>query len=98
MKTCYVIGHARAIADLVRPGELTSGWTITRINVPREHRGLGYGSVLLEVIITDADSEGVDLWLEISPSDGLDYNELHAWYCRHGFRTHFSSGYMVRRA
>lgn len=95
MRTTYVDWDTRSIADLVKPGELTSGWTITRINVPKQHRGKGRGSQLLKQILRDADSEGVELWLEVSPSDGLSYDELFAWYVRHGFdETHY--GYLVR--
>jgi len=61
------------------------GTIITRINVPARHRSKGVASKLLRAIITDADKEREDLWLEISPSDGLDYEALAAWYRRYGF-------------
>jgi len=96
MRTCFVIPKVNAIADLVRPGELTPNWTITRINVPAKHRGQGYGSKLLRQILEEADAEGVTLQLEISPSDGLNYGQLWDWYKRHGFMRH-ESGYMRRR-
>jgi hypothetical protein len=95
MRTVYVNPATRAIADLVRPGELTPGWTITRINVPKKHRGKGEGRSLLRRICTDADVEGVTLYLEVLPSGGLDFNELTAWYGRYGFKT-VLSGYMRR--
>ena len=50
------------------------------------HRGRGIARKLLAEILADADANGVTLWLEISPSDGLDYDQLKAWYKRHGFK------------
>lgn len=97
MKTCYVDYQTRAIADLARPGELYTGWTITRINVPRDVRGRGLGTKILVEIITDADAEGVSLWLEVSPSDGLNYIQLVDWYKRHGFVSIDGYGVMRRR-
>jgi GNAT superfamily N-acetyltransferase len=98
VQTCYVDFDTRSIADLVSPGELTSGWTITRINVPSygDVRGKGHGTALLKRILADADAEGVELWLEPSPSDGLDYDQLVAWYKRHGFEM-TELGYMIRK-
>jgi ribosomal protein S18 acetylase RimI-like enzyme len=101
MRTCYFDAEHNAIADLVCPGELTAFWTITRINVPQKYRGQkqrgrGVGTKLLRRILADADAEGVELALEVSPSDGLDYVQLTAWYRRHGFRS-TSFGYLVRR-
>lgn len=95
MKTCYVDYEHSAIADLVKPGELTANWTITRINVPSIHRGKGYGSKLLDSILKDADIERVILQLEVSPSDGLSYDQLINWYKRKGFRQ-TNIGYMKR--
>jgi ribosomal protein S18 acetylase RimI-like enzyme len=95
METCYVDPATRTIADLVAPGELTPGWTITRINVPAPHRGKGHGSTMLKRILADADAKQATLYLEVSPSDGLDYEELFAWYTRHGFKR-VRSGYLRR--
>lgn len=101
MQTCYTIRldallpHI-AIADLVAPGELMPYWTVTRINVPATYRGNGWGSQLLKAILNDADKEQVKLALEVSPSDGLGYGELVAWYRRYGFKSH-AYGYMVRK-
>lgn len=85
MKTCHVIKLSPvriAIADLC---EYEDGYIITRINVPHEFRGKGYGSQLLETIIEDARIHRVNLYLWISPSDGLNYTQLESWYTRHGF-------------
>lgn len=65
-------------------------WYITRINVPRAHRGKGLGTKLLDSFLKDADEFKKTVWLEIQPSDGLSYDELEAWYLRHGFK-----GFMI---
>lgn len=96
MKTCYVIPEFRAIADLVAPGEMTRNWTITRINVPKASRGHGLGSQLLRQITDDADRLGLRLQLEVYASDGLDHEQLVAWYGRHGFEP-YQYGYLMRR-
>lgn len=96
MKTCYIDKEHRGIADLVPPGELFPTWVITRINIPAEHRGNGYGSALLKRILVDADVEQVTLALEVFPSGPLDYDDLMYWYARHGFRS-TKHGYMVRK-
>lgn len=62
------------------------GLIITRINVPAAFRGQGYARALLGRICAEADVKRQKLWLEISPSDGLDYDMLEAWYRRAGFR------------
>jgi ribosomal protein S18 acetylase RimI-like enzyme len=97
MKTCYVDMDSRSIIDLVAPGELAPGWTITRINVPKSQRGKGLGSVLLDQVCQQADVDHVDLWLEVRPSDGLDHDQLTKWYRSRGFKMNRSTGYMVRR-
>lgn len=62
------------------------GRIITRINTPEKFRGKGYGAQLLQEICRDADTPGVFLFLEISPSNGLDYGQLESWYLRYGFK------------
>lgn len=70
---------------------------ISRINVPREYRGQGIGTELLERVLEEADIEEVNLVLEILPfSDGPDYEVLHAWYSKHGFREMGPNGYFWR--
>lgn len=90
MKTCYVDPRTCSIADLCDAREMgLIGTLITRINVPEPHRGNGHGSALLREICMDADTEQVNLWLEIHASDGrgvMNYDKLVAWYERHGFK------------
>lgn len=62
------------------------GLMITRVNVPMAHRGKGIASKLLRQCCADADQLGITLWLEIASSDGLSYDQLEAWYLRHGFK------------
>jgi GNAT superfamily N-acetyltransferase len=87
MKKCYIDYKHRAIADLCDSLHFGSGpgLLLTRINTPRAHRGKGVARALMAQILSDADAEGVTLFLHISPSDGLNYNQLKAWYERCGF-------------
>jgi hypothetical protein len=39
----------------------------------------------MEQVLTDADAEGVTLWLDINPYGPMCYNDLEAWYFRLGF-------------
>lgn len=88
-----------AIADLTNMGEMVSGtMTITRINVPSEFRGRGYGSLLLKQVLTAADHDLVRLSLEIYPSGPLSHDDLEAWYKRHGFiQSKWLPGIYIRR-
>jgi GNAT superfamily N-acetyltransferase len=94
MKPCYVNTKFRCIADTFPLNDGT--WMISRVNVPAKHRGLGLGTALLKEVLADADAEGIMLELCIEPSDGLDFEELHAWYSRYGFRDTDLRGHMRR--
>jgi len=102
MHQTYIDGVHLGIADLVRlnPGEMgvnfDNGWLLTRINIPKKHRGKGYASALLKRILADADKEAATLVLQISPSDGLQYEDLSRWYYRNGFSQHHT-GLWFRR-
>ena len=95
MRECYFDEETRAIADLISHGDLAGNLIITRINVPKEHRGKGIARKLLKEILFDADKDRVILHLEVSPSDGLNREQLVAWYKRHGFED-YGSGLMIR--
>lgn len=97
MKTTFIVNLSStriAIADLM---EYNDGMLLTRINVPKTFRGKGIGSKLLKQIIDEADKEKVKLYLTISPSDGLDFEQLEKWYYRFGFRQFAVPGFMLRR-
>lgn len=69
-------------ADLVEIGPEV---LITRIFVPFKYRGQGFASKLLKEVMDAADYSQVTLMLDISPSNGLNAEELRDWYLRHGF-------------
>ena len=86
MDNCYYDEATRSIVDLTDYYGL--GLMMTRINVPRQHRGQGHGSALLKRVCEEADKDQVTLFLEVLPSGPLDYDQLVAWYERHGFKYH----------
>jgi predicted GNAT family acetyltransferase len=90
MRSCYYhkLTNPPRIAVLDCCDYYGEGRIITRINVPKTHRGHGYATLVLRQCLADADREGITLYIEISPSDGLDYDQLENWYWRHGFRYH----------
>lgn len=99
MDNIYILKKSRSIADLTGVGDMVPGTrTITRINVPSEHRSKGLGSKLLGRICADADREAVSLSLEILPSGPLSYEDLQRWYVRYGFRRSGKfHGILIRR-
>jgi hypothetical protein len=93
ISTCYVHVDTRTIADL---SLLKNGWMlITRINVPMPSRGKGFGRLVLNEVLRDADRFGVTLCLEPMPSGGLTFKPLADWYERAGFRW-IDKGMMLR--
>lgn len=95
METCYIDHATNAIADLC--DYYNKGMYIMRITVPPASRGKGVARRLLQTIIEDADKENVTLYLEIAQSDGLNYDQLEAWYERAGFSQNRSMGFFVRK-
>lgn len=88
METRAAINLSRMRWDgVVEPGV----YCINRVNTPkisltgREQRGQGIASRLMRKVIHDADCTHSFLWLWISPSDGLNYQQLRDWYTRLGF-------------
>lgn len=96
MQTSYADAEHGVTAYLVRPGELTSDWTIAHIHTETGMRGHGYASVLFQRILADADAEGIALQVDVFPSDGLSYDAVTAWCIKYGFRP-YRYGYMRRR-
>lgn len=98
MKTSYYTKlynpYSLAVVDLVYSSN--GIFMIARINVPTAHRGNGIASELLRQVLEDADKEGVTLHLGVSPSNGLDYDQLVAWYKRYGFEDSLIRGLLHR--
>lgn len=87
---CIRLENPVGLAVLDYDQHYGEGWYVTRINVPRAHRGKKLGTQLLNAFLKEADEYQKTVWLEIQPSDGLSYDELEAWYLRHGFK-----GFMI---
>lgn len=68
---------------------------LTRIKVPEQIRGKGYGSQALKRLTDAADGLKVPIWLTINPYGPLDYEQLKAWYMRYGWTEH-EEGVFVR--
>ena len=100
MQTSYIDKETRSIADLIPDCTILEHncHLLTRINVPKEHRGKGHATKLLLKILKDADETKTTLALEISPSDGLNFSQLALWYARHNFKPADKSlpGVMIR--
>lgn len=106
MRSCYIDFETRTIADLM-PLEIpnipptlpltTHGWMLTRINVPAMSRGQGFGSRMLKAVLADADRLGEIIYLDILPTGPLGYEDLKAWYQRHGFRLRSGPGASYKR-
>lgn len=94
MRQCYVDTETRAIVDVYNTHD--NVYLVTRVNVPRAHRGRGIASRLMRAVIDDADTDGVVLELFVGPSDGLDFVQLEAWYKRLGFVQFTIPGHLHR--
>jgi predicted N-acetyltransferase YhbS len=95
MKNLYFIKLSPIIAVLDCCA-YEDGYMIHRINVPIKHRGNGHGSELLQRALTDADNEGVRLYLGIIPSGDMGYDDLERWYGRNGFVPISDDGMYIR--
>lgn len=94
MNTSYykpVGAHELAVADLIQMNP--SRMLITRINVPAKYRGSGVGSQLLSEICSAADTDHIELILEVMSSGDLSDEELVDWYSRYGFKVKFNKDY-----
>lgn len=52
---------------------------------------------MLEEILRDADQLSTTIYLGVSPSDGLNFEELTAWYMRKGFKFNIGDTLLVYR-
>jgi len=84
-----------AVLDTVAYHE--EGWfIITRLNVPKPHRGKGLARKLMQLVCDDFDLHGYGILLEVAPSDGLGYKQLVKFYNKFGFKLHTRLGIMTR--
>src|SRR5580692_4228994 len=60
---------------------------ITSIGTQRigDYRGKGDAQRVLDMVLTDADTEGVILVLSVDPDPDIDPDRLAKWYERNGF-------------
>lgn len=58
---------------------------LVRVAVPVADRGKGHASDLLASVTMESDRTRTGLLLTVEPGDGLDRNQLAAWYARLGF-------------
>lgn len=72
-------------------------YSISRINVPKEHRGYGHARTLLNQVCADADECGEVLYLVPSASGGLTQTQLEGWYKRNGFEFMIPGGLVMSR-
>lgn len=99
MRNCYTIplGHTCAIADLTEIGE--RHYELNRINVPVQYRRRQYGTILMQIVLADADKEGVTIYLWINGTagglTGMNEAELRNWYTSFGWITN-QDGSMTR--
>lgn len=61
------------------------GLIITRVNVPEAHRGKGWGRKMMTEVLQEADKTSTTLWLEISSSGEMTWEDLRSWYEKLGF-------------
>lgn len=63
-------------------------WLLTGLEVGKESRGTGYGRVLLDMVLEDADKNQQTIILSVSPNGtGLSYSQLCDFYGRSGFES-----------
>jgi N-acetylglutamate synthase-like GNAT family acetyltransferase len=97
MKTCFTIKVSRwqiAIADLMQHTDKL--YELTRINVPTVYQGRRYGTELLDMVLKEADANGVTVRLYPFASGALGGAALRRWYARRGFTRVAGHCYLYR--
>jgi ribosomal protein S18 acetylase RimI-like enzyme len=91
MKDVYYTEGMECVAYLL-PAREDNLWLLTGIRTTPKHRGRGHASKLIREILTDADAEGVRVYLSAQAETwdnqkfpGLSQTALMAWYQRLGF-------------
>ena len=81
-----LMANAYLTPDVLEDQAGRNTWTVNRIQVlTTRARGEGWGTKLLEQICAEADAEGANLMLGVSPDEPRYFRRLVAWYRRHGF-------------
>ena len=75
-----------------------NGWRISKIEVPPELRGRGFGRQLLAAVCDAADGANVTITLTVErySRSGLHKQVLRAWYRRMGFIAPMGDDHMER--
>ncbi|MFJ7907504.1 GNAT family N-acetyltransferase [Kitasatospora sp. NPDC096204] len=86
MKSAYVNHQGKAYASLLCDPDSGAVAILTEIRVDPDFQGRGWGRELLKEITTAADEDEVVLMLSVEPGpEGLNSEELTAWYSRYGW-------------
>lgn len=83
-------------AECTRCGDENNNWYFNRLYVRPEYRGQGIGSVLLDKLLVHIRGHNATLLLDINPYGDLDYEQLEAFYIRHGFKKDPKLSYFYR--
>jgi len=91
MKDMYFTEGVECVAYLM-PTKESNLWLLTTIRTLPKYRGRGFASKLMREILTDADVEGVRVYLSAQAETwdnqkfpGLSQTALMAWYQKLGF-------------
>ena len=96
------VGDKVAVIDIL---EMATGsrktcknFLVTRVNVPKEFRRKGIGTEMLNELISDAEKEGVTLYIEPNPYPDVSMTkvELVKFYKKFGFKFISYNEYMKR--
>lgn len=63
-----------------------NAYYFNRIFVNPKYRGKGYGTKLINLILNVIDEKKSKLLLDINPYGDMSYDDLEAFYVRHGFK------------
>jgi GNAT superfamily N-acetyltransferase len=85
MKNGYFVYRDDILASIsLLPGPV--GVLVTGVEVSRSGRGQGRAQEVMDLLLADADAEGVALHLSCDPQEpDIDFDRLAAFYLRNGF-------------
>jgi GNAT superfamily N-acetyltransferase len=87
MKGRYTIRAGGQLRGMAMVTWVEDRWLLVWLYVVPEYRRHGYGTRLLEEIVGDADTDGVDIWLVPAPGPGgMSGMQLIKWYRQYGFQ------------